>query len=119
MSKTRRQQVADRSRKIHVVQKVLKVKLIEAFKVNLFSLGAAPPCGGPPPPGDLTAPPPPPATIGPPGPPPCPAGPPAGAAACTVCPWGLAAAALLRWISPNWNVRLTRRFTTKDPGALP
>src|SRR6185295_2578248 len=80
-------------------------KLIETFRLYLFSLAAAPPapCG---PAGPTAA-----VLAGPPGPP-------AGAAAAA-CPAGLEAAAALppRLITPNANVRLRRMLTTKVPGA--
>src|ERR1043166_5235670 len=100
-------------------------KLIETFRLYLFSLAApAPPCGptptaavraplppppcAPTPPAAVRAPLPPPAGAGPPGPP---------AAAAAVCPVGFAAAALPRLMTPNANARLTRRLTTNAPGA--
>src|ERR1041385_2829531 len=78
-------------------------KLIETFRLYLFSLAAAPapPCG-PTPTAAVRAQLPPP-------------GQPVGAAA--VCPVGFAAAALPRLMTPNANARLTRRLTTNAPGA--
>src|SRR5215216_2977671 len=74
-------------------------KLIDTFRLYLFSLGAAapPPCGP-----------------GPPGPTRC------GAAAATgPAAAGLAAAALPLLIFPKANVRLIRRLATNEPGACP
>src|ERR1051325_1444129 len=86
-------------------------KLIEAVRLYLFSLAAAPPpCGPVGPIAAVLAPPPPPvAGAGP-------AGPRAGAAA--VCAPGFAAA-LPRLIAPNAKARLMRRLTTEAPGACP
>src|SRR5262245_29204378 len=90
-------------------------KLIETFRLYLFSLGAAapPPCGPGPAPTAATfmAAPPPPAIEGPPGPP---AGLLSAAAPlplAAVCPPGFAAAALARWITPKANTRLMRMLT--------
>src|ERR1044072_5404795 len=75
-------------------------KLMETFRLYLFSLGAAapPPCG--------------------PGPAVATRGAPAGATGPAAA--GLAAAAALpRLIFPKANARLIRRLTTNDPGACP
>src|SRR5690242_6740866 len=88
-------------------------KLIETLRVYLFSLAGPPPppCGPGPVPATRAAPPPPAAAAA--GAPP---GPPAGRAPPPCWP---AAAALLLLMLPKANARLTRRFTTKAPGALP
>src|SRR5215217_7719584 len=84
-------------------------KLMETFRLYFFSLGAAAPtpCGPGPTAAALCA------------PPPAPTGPPGPAAGRLSLPAGPEGAAAALPLLTNAKARLTRRLTTKEPGAWP